>query len=280
MNTSMISASVTMGQLQRKLDTISHNITNSNTTGFKRREATFSDLLSQQVYNQHDLSKEGGRLTPFGLRVGSGARIAQTALRLDQGSLIPTDRELDFAIAEKNHFFQVQSSENGEQQNRLTRDGAFYLSEDPDNAGLLTIVNSNGDFLLDANGNRINLPLNFQAINVSNTGGLSVTLDDGTAQNIADLSLIRVIKPQLLESIGDNYYRIPDVATLGFAEQDVFEAVAAGEALLSQGSLEGSNVDLGREMSELIATQRHYQFNTRAVSMADEMSGLVNGLRR
>ncbi|MFC0561047.1 flagellar hook-basal body protein [Halalkalibacter alkalisediminis] len=279
MNTSMIAASVAMGQLQRKLDTISHNIANTNTTGFKRREATFSDLLFQQVNNQSKSQYEGGRLTPNGLRVGAGAKIAQTALRLEQGPLMTTDRELDFAITEKNHFFRIQTLENGNPAERLTRDGAFYLTEDPDNPQQLTIVTSNGDFVLNNAGNRINLPLHFQSISLSGAGQLLVTQTDGTQQNVGEFGLTRVLKPQLLDAIGDNLYRLPDFAALGIAAADVFENVAVGNRI-AQGALEGSNVDLGREMNELIMTQRLYQFNSRAISMSDEMSGLVNGLRR
>lgn len=280
MNTSMIAASVTAGQLQRKLDTISQNIANTNTTGYKRRESTFSDLLFQQVNNQSNPNFEAGRLTPNGLRVGSGARIAQTALRLEQGPLIQTGRELDFAIAEKDHFFRIGTIENGEQVERLTRDGAFYLSEDPDNPGLLTLVTSNGDFLLNGGFERINVPMNFESIELTEQGMLTATLNDGTVQNLGQLALTRVLKPQLLESIGDNLYGIPDLAALGFAEGDVLEEVPGNEGRIMQGSLEGSNVDLSREMSELLSTQRHYQFNTRAISMADEMAGLINGIRR
>lgn len=280
MNTSMIAASVTAGQLQRKLDTLSHNIANTNTTGFKRRETTFSDLLFQQVNNQTVTSMEGGRLTPNGLRVGVGAKIAQTALRLDQGPLRQTDRELDFAIAQKNHFFRIGVIENGQQVERLTRDGAFYLSEDPENPELLTIVTSNGDFLLDGGFNRINVPMNFQSISLSTEGFLRATLNDGTIEDLGQLALTQIHKPQLLEATGDNLYRIPDLAALGFAEEDVFEEVPGNAGRLVQGSLEGSNVDLSREMSELLTTQRHYQFNTRSISMADEMSGLINGIRR
>lgn len=279
MNTSMIAASVTMGQLQRKLDTISHNIANTNTTGFKRREATFSDLLFQQVNNQSATQYEAGRLTPDGLRVGSGAKIAQTALRLEQGPLITTDRQLDFAIAEKNHFFQIETVENGNAVQRLTRDGTFYLSEDPANPQQLAIVTSNGDFVLNSTGNRINVPMNFQSISLSAAGQLLVTGNDGTIQNIGQFGLAHVLKPQLLDAVGDNLYRLPDFAALGIAAGDVFENVAVGNRV-SQGFLEGSNVDLGREMNELVMTQRHYQFNSRAISMADEMTGLVNGLRR
>ncbi|MBU8909092.1 flagellar basal body protein, partial [Desertibacillus haloalkaliphilus] len=88
MNTSMIAASNTMGQIQRKLDTISHNIANTNTTGYKRRESTFTDLLHQQVNNQSRAALEVGRLTPNGIRVGTGAKIAQTAVRTEIGSLM------------------------------------------------------------------------------------------------------------------------------------------------------------------------------------------------
>jgi flagellar basal-body rod protein FlgG len=278
MNTSMI-ASVTMGQLQRKLDTISHNMANSNTTGYKRREATFSDLLFQQVNNQTAVQYEGGRLTPNGIRVGSGAKIAQTALRLEQGPLIQSDRELDFAITEKNHFFRIQTLENGNPEERLTRDGTFYLSEDPNNPQQLTIVTKSGDFVLDSTGNRMNLPLNFQSIGLSGEGQLLVTLNDGTVQNAGQFALARVLKPQLLDAIGDNLYHLSDFAALGIAAGNVIEE-AGVIGRVSQGFLEGSNVDLGREMNELIMTQRHYQFNSRAISMADEMSGLVNGLRR
>ncbi len=275
----MIAASVTMGQLQRKLDTISHNMANTNTTGFKRREATFSDLLFQQVNNQSAVQYEGGRLTPNGLRVGTGAKIAQTALRLEQGPLVTTDRELDFAITENNLFFQIETLENGNPVERLTRDGTFYLTEDKNNPAQLTIVTSNGDFVLDRAGNRINLPSHFQSISLSGEGQLLVTLNDGTVQNVGEFALTRVLKPQLLDAISDNLYRLPDIAALGLAVGDVLENVAVGTRV-TQGFLEGSNVDIGREMNELVMTQRHYQFNSRAVSMSDEMSGLVNGLRR
>ncbi|MEC2073460.1 flagellar hook-basal body protein [Alkalihalophilus marmarensis] len=280
MNLSMISASVTMGQLQRKMDTLSHNMANSNTTGFKRREATFSDLLFQQVNNNTDTRYETGRLTPNGIRVGAGAKIAQTALRMEQGAIMQTGRELDFAIAERDHFFEVESVENGQATSYLTRDGSFYLSEDPQNPNALTIVNAKGDFLLDGGGNRFTLPMNFSEIKLSATGELEAILNDGTTQDLGQLQLIRVLKPHLLEAAGDSGFKIPDLAGLGFAEADVFEQVPGDEGRLIQSSLEASNVNIGQEMTELVNAQRHYQFNARALSMADEMNGLINGIRR
>ncbi len=273
-------AAVTAGQLQQKIDTLSNNMANINTMGFKRREATFSDLLHQQVYNQSNPNVEVGRLTPNGLRVGAGAKLASTTLRLDQGPIIKTDRELDFAIAEKNHFFRIGTTENGQQEAMLTRDGTFYLSIDPDNDEQLTIVNANGDFLLNGGFERITVPINFQSLSLSNEGNLTATLNDGTIQELGQLALTHVHKPQLLEAVGNNLFRLPDVEALGYREEDVFEEVPGNEGLVLQGSLEGSNVDLGREMSELLTTQRHYQFMTRALSMADDMSGIINSIRR
>ncbi|KMJ56375.1 flagellar basal body rod protein FlgG [Bacillus sp. LL01] len=281
MNLAMISSSVTMGQLQRKMDTVSHNIANSNTNGFKRRESTFSDLLFQQVNNQTDTRYETGRLTPNGIRVGAGAKIAQTALRLEQGSIQNTDRQLDFAITEPHHFFEVESIEGGQAVTQLTRDGAFYLNEDPTNPNRLTIVNGNGEFLLDGAGNRFSLPMNFTDINLSPTGQIQVTLNDNeTTENIGQVQLIHVLKPHLLEAHGDTSFRIPDLAALGLVEADVTQQVPGGEGKLMQNALEASNVNIGHEMNELLNMQRHYQFNARAVSMADEMNGLINGIRR
>ncbi len=277
----MISASVTMGQLQKKLDTLAHNISNTNTTGYKRRESTFSDLLFRQVNNQTDTRYETGRMTPNGIRVGAGAKIAQTAIRLDQGSIIETGRQLDFAIAERDHFFEIGTTEGGVETSYLTRDGAFYLSEDPANPQSLTIVNSSGNYLLDGNGQRFSLPMNFTDLTLSSNGDLQATLNDGTTEELGQINLIRVLKPQVLEALGDTNFRFPDdLAALGLVDEDVFEQVPGNEGRLIQSAIEGSNVDIAKEMSELMNTQRHYQFNARAISMADEMNGLVNGIRR
>ncbi len=182
-------------------------------------------------------------------------------------------------LRQKITFFSIQSAQNDEVSQYLIRDGAFYLSEDPGNAELLTLVTSEGDYVLDQAGNRINLPVNFSSIQLNAAGQLIVTLDDGTEENVGQLGLIAIFKPQLLESLGGNAFQFPDLAELGYAEEDVFAAVAATESRLVQHALEGSNVDVSKEMNELLMTQRHYQFNSRSLSIADQMAGLVNGIR-
>lgn len=281
MNTSMMAASVTMGQLQKKMDTIANNMANSNTTGFKRREASFSDLLFQQVNNQIVPSMETGRLTPNGLRVGAGAKIGQTALRTEQGSIQQTDRQLDLAIQNPNHFFQIEvSNNNGEREVRYTRDGTFYFSQSPNNPNELNIVTGQGHFLLGPNG-PITVPADHSELQIDENGIISVILRDGTTTVPAgQLEMVRVQRPQILEQLGENLFGLPEnLIEQGYVPADILGVIGAGQVSLRQGALEMSNVDMGREMSEMILSQRSYQFNARSISMADQMMGLVNSIR-
>lgn len=279
MNTSMINASVTMGQIQKKIDTISNNIANVNTIGYKRREATFSDLLFRQVYNQTVLSQEVGRLTPNGIRVGSGAKVAQTALIMQPGSLQQTDRKLDIALTEKNQLFQVQVVENDQVETRYTRAGAFYLSPDQNNREILYLVTGEGHFVLGTNG-PITIPADFKDISISENGAISVTFEDGSTQQVGQFEIVEVYRPQMLVQTGENLYSLPpDLEELGYIAADILDVIPAGQIAMRQGFIESSNVDLSKEMTELITAQRSYQFNARSVSMADQMMGLINSIR-
>lgn len=280
MNQSMITASVTMGQLQKKLDTISHNVANINTTGYKRREVQFQDLLFQQLNNQIVPSQETGRNTPNGLRIGTGAKVSQTNVRMEQGAINPTGRPLDLAFGEPGLFFEVLATEEGGPR-RFTRDGAFYLTPNPANNNELFLVTGNGDYVMSEAGTAIVIPANYDTINVTDSGAINVNVkgQPDNEINVGQLQVVRVTKPQLLQNIGENFFTFPDLDELGFDIGDVLELVAPNETKIMQGALEASNVDLGREMSELILAQRSYQFNTRSISIADQMMGLVNSIR-
>lgn len=268
MNRAMIAASVTMGQLQYKLDTVANNIANINTNGFKRREVSFSDLLFQQINN---LPTGGpGRLTPNGIRSGAGAAVSGTTLRLEQGSIKQTERMLDLALTEPQYFFQVLH--NGEVQ--YTRDGAFYLSQS--RPGYLNIVTGDGAYLLGTNG-PIEIPENYQSISIHKNGQIVVTLKNNTTINAGQLSLVNVERSQYLRAVGNNRYAGPE-PNAGIPLADIL-AVENGAEVIMQGALEMSNVDLAQEMTSLIEMQRHYQLAARSVTIADEMMGLVNRIR-
>lgn len=273
MNTSMINASVTMGQLQHKLDTTADNMANSNTTGFKSRDVQFSDLLFQQINNKLDGRNEKGRLTPTGIRSGSGARVGTTGLNLEMGALKTTDRQLDLALVRPELFFQVQGPvTDGEDSIEYTRDGVFYLK--PGSAkGQLDLVTSDGNAVIGQNG-PIRIPENYKEISIGQNGNLSVTLDNGRIINSGRLALVEAVHPQQFIAAGHNF-RIP----AGVNTNQVVRAANPGNTALKQGALEMSNVNVGNEMTEIVNMQRSYQFNARTITMADQMMGLVNGIR-
>ncbi|EHL78797.1 MULTISPECIES: flagellar hook-basal body protein [Bacillus] len=274
MNRIMINATNTLGQLQKQLDVISNNLANADTNGFKSREATFSDLLVQQFQNQLHPNSEMGRMTPEGIRLGTGAKLAQTKMNTKLGPIQTTGRSLDLALTNENQYFKVLVQENGREEIRFTRNGAFYLS--PVNGNQVMLVTAEGYPVLDEQNRPVQL--NRQAgqnITVDKTGRLSV--GGGQAVN---LGIVSVERPQYLEQKGNNLLGLPADSTVAIGEvaRDLTGALRS-EISVQQGALEKSNVDISKEMTDMINVQRSYQFQSRSVTLGDQMMGLVNSLR-
>lgn len=276
MSRSMIQAAVTMGQLQQKLDTIGHNLANSQTTGYKSRQAEFSSLLFQQIENLNHPANGTGRLTPDGIRIGSGARMGAINSNMNAGNIVTTDRMLDTALLRENYFYQIQVTENNVTEIRYTRDGAFYLSPINDNGDLM-LVTKDGHPVLGANGPIVIEP-GFDSIQIQNNGQIVVSRN-GQTETAGSLSVVEITRPRILEAAGNNMFRLPDLAALGYAFGEIVQAPANIDGMLKSGALEQSNVDIAEQMSELILTQRSYQFNARTISTSDQMMGLINQLR-
>jgi flagellar basal-body rod protein FlgG len=277
----MITAANTMAQLQQQLDVISNNIANSNTTGFKRRETSFGELLAQQFTNLPN--DKATRLTPNGVRYGVGARLAETNLVLKQGAITKTDRALDVALAKEGQFFRVLvQGENGAQEIGYTRSGAFYLTPSAENPNELMLVTSDGHPVLDENNAPILLPEGFKDITISNNGAITATASDGRVIRRANIGITTILRPQLLQSAGDNIFTLPDLNALNVNEADVAVNMTGNlrnQISMTQGALEQSNVDLGTELTDMMITERSYQLNARAISLSDQMLGLINGIR-
>ncbi|OXB93422.1 flagellar biosynthesis protein FlgG [Parageobacillus galactosidasius] len=277
----MITAANTMAQLGQQLDVISNNIANSNTTGFKRRETNFGELLAQQFTNLPN--DKATRLTPNGVRYGVGARLAETNLVLAQGALTKTDRALDVALAKEGQFFRVLvQGENGAQKIGYTRSGAFYLTPSAENPNELMLVTSDGHPVLDENNAPILLPEGFKNIAISNNGTITAVASDGRVMRRANIGITTILRPQLLQSVGDNIFTLPDLNALNVNETDVAVNMIGNlrnQISMTQGALEQSNVDLGTELTDMMITERSYQLNARAISLSDQMLGLINGIR-
>jgi flagellar basal-body rod protein FlgG len=278
MNRTMIGATNTLNQLQKQMDIIGNNLANSDTNGYKRREAMFSELLFQQVNNQRDDKDNNGRLTPAGIRQGVGAKLSQSEINLAQGSLKATGRTLDFALTSRNQFFKVLVQGDDGAEVRYTRDGAFYAN--PVGNGEMMLVNGQGHAILDENDNFITFTeaeMNSQDIRLGDNGQLTI---GGMPFN---LGIVSVEKPQFMLQIGQNLLGLPeDLEGLGVNEDEILtnmNGALRSNIGLAQSSLEGSNVDIGKEMTDMLNVQRAYQFQSRSISMADQMMGLVNGIR-
>jgi len=269
MNGSMINAMVSMSGLQQKLDIMADNIANVNTVGYKRKDASFQDLLTNTKEQTADF-KEPGRLSPMNYTQGWGSRLMGIQPDLTQGPLNPTDNALDIAI-EGNALYQVQTLEGM----AYTRNGAFQLSLQSD--GRAVLATSEGYPVLGENDQPIVLPPN-RSIRVDADGTVQAIAQDDTATPVGRLKLMQVTRPMMLTAVSDNLYAVAD----GVNVEDVLRTVTAGEGsdiAVRQGFLEQSNVDLTSEMTELINVQRAYQLSARALTSSDTMMGLANSLR-
>jgi len=275
----MITATNTLSQLQSQIDTISNNIANSNTTGYKAKEAQFSELLYQQFNN--DQLDPAARQSPVGIRYGAGAKIGQIQTNHAMGTLQRTDRDLDLALTKEKQYFNILMPE-GEEGQRLvySRQGDFYVTPVAD--GQVMLVNSDGYAVADSNGEAIYFPDNLSNFGLSEDGTLNVNYPDGEVLTV-ELGITELQKPQLMEHVKGTYIALPtNMDDLGFTANEVLtdlQGIGRAEIGITNGSLEMSNVNLSKEMTDLIKTQRSYQFNTRAISIADQMLGLINGIR-
>ncbi|KXG44623.1 flagellar hook-basal body protein [Tepidibacillus decaturensis] len=279
MNVSMINGLVGMQATQQKIDTISNNIANIETTGYKGREIFFQDILSSRI-EQPDSFRLQGRMTPMGLDQATGSRVSLTLGNFNQGQPIETGVSTDLMLMGKDIFFTVIPADGNSldpKELRYTRDGHFQI----DAEGYL--VTDQGDYVLDTYDFPIEIPeqATFQ---VDKQGNVIAEYADGTKEEIATLKLTRIISLQALAQDGANQYRIPaELIDQGIEVRDqnfdLAEPRYANLYAVIQGSLEASNVELAKEMVQLTEAQRAYQFQSRGISIADQMAGMVNNLR-
>ncbi|WP_085506237.1 flagellar hook-basal body protein [Thalassobacillus devorans] len=275
MSRSMIQAAVTMGQLQQKLDVIGNNLANSNTPGYKTRNAEFSSLLMQQINNLDEKNTSVPRMTPEGIRSGSGAKLGAVTVDLTKGTLQTTERSLDAALLTDNHMFQVEVPTDEGTEVRYTRAGNFYLN--PIGGNQLMLTDSNGAPVLGENG-RIVLEDGFNGLTIAENGTIIVDREEGQSVE-GRLGIVEAVRPRILEASENNTFRLPAEDELNLEANEIIQAVAADDVHIQTGALESSNVDMQKQMTNMLMVQRAYQFNGQSISLSDQMSGLVNQLR-
>ncbi len=238
---------------QTQLDTISNNLANVGTNGYKRSHAVFEDLIYQNL-RQTGAATSGQTQLPTGLQVGLGVRTVATSRNFSQGNLQQTSNNLDVAIKGQG-FFQIQMPDG---TTAYTRDGTFQRDA---NGQLVT----NSGFVVQPG---ITIPANAQSITIAADGIVTVALPGQTApQQVGQLQTTTFANPAGLEPMGQNLFG----ETASSGTPNAAAPGAAGHGSLLQGHVETSNVNVVEELVSMIQTQRAYELNSKAIQTSDQM---------
>jgi flagellar basal-body rod protein FlgG len=238
---------------QTRMDVVSHNLANANTTGFKSSRASFQDLVYQ------NLRQPGGQTTeqtnaPSGLMLGTGVRVVGNEKLFTQGNIEQTGNSLDLAIQGRG-FLQVTMPDGSI---AYTRDGSLHMDQNGQ------VVTANG-YAVDP---AISIPASAQSITIGSDGTVSITLPGQAApQQVGTVQLADFINPAGLQPNGDNLY----LETASSGSPQIGQPGLNGLGTLAQGALESSNVNVVEQMVDMIETQRTYEMNSKAISAADQM---------
>ena len=244
------------GQMKR-MDTVANNLANADSPGFRRDVVvtqSFTDVMMQRV-REYEL--RGFNTTNITGPASLGIIVSNIHRDTSPGSLQPTGGPLDLAINGSGFFEVAFTRPDGEVTTMFSRSGSFTLNED----GML--VTMGGHAVLNADGNPISLP----------PGDIVILENGGILVNDIPVDVIRIVDFEdqaTLRAFGDNLYT---------ATYESVEIPFVGS--LMQGHIETSNVNIVREMVEMIALSRAYESNARMLAIADQTLGqAVNEIAR
>lgn len=246
---------------QLSVDSISNNLANVNTSGYKKSRVEFQDLLYQTMVEPGGTTSEGTRL-PESLQVGLGVKTVGNPRNFSQGNLTQTGNAWDVAIQGEG-FFQIRMPD---QSTAYTRDGSFKVNAD----GIL--VTSNGYYLQP----QIQVPANSSNPTVGPDGRVTVVMQgESDPTEIGQLEVAQFVNSAGLRSAGQNLYQETEAsgrAVTGTPGEN-------GSGSLAAQYLESSNVQLVEEMVNLIIAQRAYEISSKAVTTSDNMLQTANNLK-
>lgn len=247
---------------QMRVETISNNLANMNTTGYNARRAEFADLHYQQATRPGTIAASDGTIIPAGVQLGLGVRPASVSMMVEQGSLSQTNGNLDIAIEGKGYLEITLPSGNS----AYTRDGALKLSPDGQ------IVNTDGYVVVPG----ITIPNDARSVSINADGEVYVYFKDVVEPELMGaFTLTGFTNEKGLEAIGSNLY----LETTASGAPLTAAPGQDGLGTIRQGYLEGSSVDAVREITELIEAQRGYELNSKVITAADQMMSATTQVR-
>lgn len=242
---------------QTRLAVIANNLANVTTTGYKRSNAVFEDLVYQNMRQVGAQSTQDSQL-PSGLYLGTGTRIVATEKQHTQGNLVQSGSGSDVAI-EGRGFFQVTMPDG---TIGYTRDGSFQLNADGQ------LVTSSGLALSPA----ITIPGDTLSMTVGADGTVSVMQPgSSTPTEVGSIQLADFVNPAGLEPAGKNLFK--ESAASGSPQPGTPGENGVGTLL--QGFTESSNVNMVEELVGMIEAQRAYEANSKAIQASDQMMQFV-----
>ena len=249
MNNAYYIAANSMMSQEKVFSTISGNIANINTNGYKKTSVSFSDLMYsfQQTASSSEYS------------IGSGITVNGYDKDFQYGNLKETGSNLDIAF-EKDGFLTLTDGD----ERYYTRGGNFILSATGEG---YFISNNDGFFLLDSEGNRVQISQEERDFEIDSNGVISFKNSD----RVVNLAITSFENPEKLQPFGNNLY---------IAGLELKENTQTADIILRQGFVEQSNVDIATEMTDLIQAQRLYQMHSKILQVMDEISGMANRLRK
>ena len=244
-----------MNAYQEKLDYLSNDLVNSSTTGYKSTDIGFKDLLTES------LDRKGTPLVNKKAISGTGVKLGTNYATNKQGNLLTTGGKTDLAIDGTGYFALQQDDGNVV----YTRDGSFK-------------VDTNGT-LVDTNGKKVyieyedgasegNPALKSDDISIDQEGGITMKVGEEMTK-IGSIPIFTAIGDKGFIPLGNNC----------FAPSSDAQVTLSTDYTVVQGALEASNVDTGEVFTELILTQRAFQLSSKAITTADDMWSMINGMR-
>lgn len=244
---------------QIHVDTISQNLANMTTTGYKAQRPEFQDLLYQDLRRVGTNSTDQGQILPVGVQIGLGVKTGAISRNTGQGTMQATENALDIAVQGRG-YFQVELPDG---TIAYTRDGGFKISDQG------VIVTRDGFNVQPA----ITIPEDAVSVSINQSGEVSVlTQGQVDPQLLGQIEMASFINPAGLQATGDNMF----LQTPASGNPILSNAGQDGFGTLLQGYLESSNVNPVSEITDLIVAQRAYEMNTKVLTASDQMLQNLN----
>lgn len=247
MNRGLYTAAVGMTTQMNKMDVVSNNIANVNTTGYKKDNVvtrSFDEEMMSRLYDKTDEYYTNNKIGTMNM----GVTVDNIYTDFTSGSLQSTGSDLDLALNGDGFFVIETYDSQGNAQERYTRDGRFNISEDS------KLVTSDGFYVLDKDGNSIDLA-NAESISINDKGDIY-----NGDEVLGTINIVSFEDNEYMRKEGDNLYYTEEGATM-----------VESNAVVMQGYTESSNVNSVNEMVEMITLSRAYEANQKVITTYDTL---------